>query len=34
MLINRYAYQSSINVLQKAGSLARDKPKFRESDLF
>lgn len=30
MLINRYAYQSSVNVLQEAGSLARDKPKFRE----
>lgn len=33
MLINRYAYQSSINVLQEAGSLGRNKPKFRESDL-
>ena len=34
MLINRYAYQSSVKVLQKAGSLARDKPQSRESDLF
>lgn len=33
MLINRYAYQSSVNVLQEAGSLGRNKPKFRESDL-
>lgn len=33
MLINRYVYQSSVNVLQEAGSLGRNKPKFRESDL-